>query len=164
MQKIGIRGWSRVLATILALASLAVCVLNWSELSGLEYGYFYGVFANPPSSGFSGDSPNYFQSINIWYFVIVICLLIYLIAKLLKPPVVSLILCISALSVSVFPLWNMLGFKYEVLEMHSPYYPWLSNSIQLDVLCAAAISITIFIEVILFISRTPAPSRLELGR
>lgn len=138
----------------LVIASLALCFLNWTLLSGLEYGYFYGVFSAIPPNGFAAHGPNHFQSMNIWYAVISICFAVYLIAQSLKSSIVGLIIRVIALCVSIYPYCTMLLYKYEVLKTNSfvltlsNSYGWLWNSVYIDVVCLIAITVVLGIEIL----------------
>lgn len=136
----------------LAIVCFAVCLTDWFQVSGGRYGMFYGVFVDPPPSGFSADGPNYFQSVNSWYFFISICLLLFLAGKLFGRSFPAVIVRIFTLCVAVFPFLNMLTYKYDVMtvELH---YEWLEISIYLDWACLIAMTGIMFIETISLISR-----------
>jgi hypothetical protein len=124
----------KMISVTLGSFSLAACFLIWGLLSGFEMGYFYGVFQDPPSNGFGAHGPNFFQSINIWYFIIGVGFCIYIIGESIKPLVASSAVCILSLIVSIYPYWDMLSFKKEILSMQDKfsYDYWLNNSIYFD--------------------------------
>jgi hypothetical protein len=105
----------------LAIVCFAVSLTDWFHVSGRKYGMFYGVFVNPPPSGFSGDGPDYYQSINGWYFVISICLIVFLAGKLFGRSLPAAAARIFVLCVSVFPFVNMLKWKYLVMPVELHY-------------------------------------------
>ena len=148
------KSWMQVGSIILTIVAVALCLIDWFQVSGYKYGYFYGVFKDPPMNGFSADGPNYYQSINTWYFVISLCLLVFLSGKIARWAVASNIICIVALCVSIFPFWNMLDFKTDVLSRFNSYN-WLSISIYLDWFCLVAIITLLFFEILLMISNKP---------
>lgn len=150
-----------VLTMGLAVVSLVVCLTDWFHVSGSEYGMFYGVFVDPPSSGFSGDGPNYYQSINSWYFYISICLVLYLAGKFLGQSLPAVVARIFALCVAVFPFMNMLQWKYLVMTVELDY-EWLETSIYLDWGCLIALVTIMFIEIITLISRNRISKKLLL--
>lgn len=145
----------KIISIALALVSLAACLFIWGQLSGFEKGYFYEVFLSPPSTGFSSSGPNFFQSINQWYFIIAIGFFIYSIGKFLKSLVLSTIICILSLSAGLYPFWDMISYKREVLAMKTKfsYDYWLNNSIYFDWFILFAAIILIFVQVTLFITR-----------
>ncbi len=124
----------KVASIILASVSICICLFIWGKVSGFEYGYFYGVFQNPPSTFFNASGPNFFQEINKWYFIITVGFCIYIIGKLLKSLAVSSIICILSLSVGFYPYWDMLSYKKEILAMETkfPYDYWLNKSVYFD--------------------------------
>ena len=128
-------GW---LPAVLAAVCIGICFLNWSRLSGLKYGYFYGVFADPPSNGFSIGGPNHFQSMNVWYVVIITCLIIYVFGRFLGSRLGGPVIRLTALCVTVFPYYNMLDYKFYIRDIWNRY-DWLENSFYLDIGCAAVI-------------------------
>lgn len=138
----------RITSAVFAWILLGLCMLVWGKLSGFEKGYFYGVFQNPPHTGFSGDGPNFFQTVNCWYFLISVCLIIYIIAIFLKPLIVSSFVCLSSLSVAIYPFWDSFSIKYGILAMESKfsYDYWLKISVYIDWFCLIGIIILMLIQ------------------
>ncbi len=144
----------KITSVILALFSIGICVFIWGQVSGFEKGYFYGVFSPPPSTGFSASGPNFFQEINILYFILAVGFCIYSIGNLLKPSALSSTIRLLSLIVPIYPLWRTLSFKKEVLAMETKfsYDYWLNNSIYFDYLLLFIASILILFQVALIIS------------
>lgn len=135
------------LTMLIATVCIVLCFLNWTWLSGLEYGYFYGVFSDPPTYGLAAHGPNYFQSMNIWYLVIILCFLVYLAASF-RQATDGFVIRIAALCVAIYPYFNMLSFKYDVIVNSGRRdYSWLQNSIYVDVFCLVAIVVLMCIEI-----------------
>lgn len=143
---------TRWLTVGLATICLAVCLTYWFRVSGSRYGMFYGVFVNPPPSGFAVHGPNYYQSINSWYFVISLCLLVFVVGKLLGRSLPAVAARIFALCVAVFPFVNMLMYKYDVMTVELNY-EWLKTSTYLDWACMIVMVSIMCIEIISLISR-----------
>jgi len=135
------------LTVSLATTSIALSFLNWTLLTGREYGHFYGVFSDPPTYGFAAHGPNYYQSINIWYIKIILCFVAYLSMRYLGSTIHGLVIRVLALCVAVYPFFNMLFFKYGVLDI-TDRYAWLRNSVYLDWFCLTAIGFIIGFEII----------------
>jgi Fe2+ transport system protein B len=114
---------------------------------------FYGVFADPPNfSGLAIGGPNYYQSINIWYFTIEICLVVYMVGMLLGRALPAVLVRILALCVSTFPFINMLMYKFPVRDSSSRK-EWLETSIYLDCICLVFVAAIVGIEFIMYTSR-----------
>ncbi len=113
---------SQIISISLALISLLVCLFLWGQLSGFEKGYFYGMFKDVPQTRFSGvGETNYFHAMNFWYLIIAVGFCAYVIGSYLKPLFISSIVCILLLSVVIYPFWDMLHYKNEVLTISSRY-------------------------------------------
>ncbi len=156
----------KITSIALALISMAVCLFIWGRLSGFEKGYFYGVFQALPQTGWSGvGERNYFQFMNMSYFIIAFGFCIYIVGKFLKPLVVSSTVCILALSISIYPFWDMFAYKNEILSMKSipSYYPWLNSSIYFDCFLLFTAVILIFIQITLFITRELNTERFKIN-
>lgn len=142
------------LPVFIGAACVGLSVLNWTLLSGLDYGPFYGVFMDPPSTGFSADGPNYYQSLNLWYLMITLCFAAY-IAFSRRSEIDGFILRVAALCLAIYPFFNMLSFKYDVIVNSGRLdYRWLQNSIYVDVFCLASIVVLMTIE-IMHVLRSP---------
>lgn len=139
---------------------LIICLIDWFQVSGSEYGIFYGVFADPQDfSGFAVGGPNYYQSINIWYFTIIICLIIYMVGVLLGRSLPAVIARGLALCIATFPFFNMLMYKLAVSDS-STRKDWLEPSIYLDFVCLILIATIIGTEIITYLSRKTVDFRL----
>lgn len=138
-----------VIPISLALFSVGICLFIWGQVSGLEKGYFYGVFQSPPYTGVIAHGPNFFQSINIWYFIIAVGFCIYIVGKFLKSRTASNAICMLSLSVGIYPYWNMFSYKNEVLAMKTKfsYEYWLNNSIYFDWFLLFAVTILMIMQV-----------------
>lgn len=131
----------------LALISLLVCLLLWGQLSGFEKGYFYGMFKEVSQTGFSGvGETNYFHALNFWYLIIAGSFFVYVLGSYLKPLFISSIVCLSSLIVAIYPFWDMLQYKNDVLTTSSHYRneSWLNVSIYFDWFLLLAVIILIF--------------------
>ncbi len=53
----------KIISITLALVSLVTCLFIWGQVSGFEKGYLYGVFQNPPQTGWSGVGERNFFSV-----------------------------------------------------------------------------------------------------
>jgi hypothetical protein len=128
-------------------ACLLLSFLNWTWLSGTEYGYFYGVFSNPPTSGFAVDGPNYYQSMNVWYLLITSSFLVAIAAGFSRT-IGGFVLRIATLSAATYPFINILYFKYDVIVNSGRHdYTWLQNSTYFDIFCLTAIVVLMYIEI-----------------
>lgn len=148
------------MSAVFAWILLGLCLLVWGKVSGFEKGFFYGVFQDPPSfsspSGlsFSGGGPDFFQTINCWYFLIAACLSIYIIATFLKPMIVSCVICLLSLTIAAYPFWDSFNLKYGIIAMKAnfPYDYWLKISVYFDWFCLIGIMILMLIQFISLIS------------
>lgn len=146
---------SKVASIIIAAVSLVVSIFMWAQLSGFEYGFFYGVFQNPPNNGFSADGPNYYQSLNIWYFWVSLCLSVVIIAKFFRHAIIGGVICIPLLAFSTVSIWNMTEFKKLVIEVRGDSftwfdpYPWLNSSLYSDWFCLFALIILLVFEILM---------------
>jgi hypothetical protein len=146
---------NRLKKTSIAISavSLAVSIFMWAQLSGIEYGFFYGVFREPPSRGisFSGGGWNHFQSLNVWYFWIALVLCGNLVMKLFRQSAVGNGICIVLLTFLIIWLWDMNTYKSHLaafpVGFYSTPYPWLKASIYSDWFCLFAIVTLLIIEV-----------------
>jgi hypothetical protein len=146
-------GRLKVASIAIAAVSLVVSIFMWAQLSGIEYGFFYGVFQDPPNSGFAAHGPNYYQSLNIWYFWISLCLSIVIIAKFFRHTIIGGVISILLLAFSAISTWNMTEYKQLVIEvrgdsfaLYNPY-PWLNSSIYFDWLLLFAFIVLLVIEI-----------------
>ena len=140
---------SQIISISLALISLLVCLFLWGQLSGFEKGYFYGMFKDVPQTRFSGvGETNYFHAMNFWYLIIAVGFFVYVIGSYLKPLFISSIVCILSLSIVIYPFWDMLEYKNEVLTISSHYRndSWLNISIYFDWFLLLAAIILMFIQ------------------
>ncbi len=144
----------RITLAAFAWILLGLCLFIWGKVSGFEEGFFYGVFRPPPPTRFSADGPNFYQTVNCWYFLIAVCLSIYIIATFLKPLALSCVICLFSLAVAVYPFWHSFKFKYGILEMKAnfPYDYWLKISVYFDWFCLVGIMILMLIQFISIIS------------
>ena len=123
----------------------------WANVSGNEYGLFYGVFSDPPFTGMVAHGPNYYQSINTWYFWISICLVGCLTTKFLRESIILRGTCVLLLLFVLISTWEMLQYKRHVSDIargsfyHS--YPWLESSIYWDWSLLFATVVLLVIEV-----------------
>ena len=146
-------GTLKRISIIAALVSIAVSVFMWAQLSGIEYGFFYGVFQEPPTYGFAAHGPNYYQSLNIWYLTISICLGFVLITQFFKPTVAGSFLRILILAFGAISTWNMIEFKKFVLGIREDSfvwfdpYPWLGSSIFSDWFCISAFFLLLVVQI-----------------
>jgi hypothetical protein len=149
-------GGNRLRTASLAIVavSLAVSMFMWAHLSGFEYGFFYGVFRNPPSDGFAAHGPNYYQSLNAWYFSISLCLSFVMTAKFFRHTIVSGVLCILLLAFITVSTGEMIEYKNLVIAGLPGYsslwfdpYPWLNSSIYFDGFCIFAFVVLLVIEI-----------------
>jgi hypothetical protein len=139
---------SQVGPTILiATLCIALCLLNWTWLSGLEYGYFYGVFSDPPMNGFAVHGPNYYQSMNIWYLTITVCFTACVVFAV-RRELDGFILRMAALCIAIYPYFKLLDFKYDVLVNSGRRdYSWLQNSLYIDGFCVLSVFILLCVEI-----------------
>lgn len=93
----------------IAVLTASLCTFSWAVVSGVEYGFFYGVFHNPPSDGFAAHGPNYYQEHNVWYFKIVLSTLGFTVAKIFSDKVGTLVSI--ALVVNLVLFWNILSLS-----------------------------------------------------
>jgi hypothetical protein len=147
---------------ILATAVIVLSILSWTLLSGPERGFLYGVFIDPPNSGFAAHGPNYFQSVNIWYFMITAFFVGYC-SFISWERIDGLILRMVALVISTYPLINMLLFKYDVIVNSgvANNYKWLQNSVYTDIFSLIMIVVLIALEMKRFL-RSEERSQLFL--
>jgi hypothetical protein len=145
----------KVISISLALFSIGICLFIWGQVSGLEKGYFYGVFQSPPYTGIIAHGPNFFQSINIWYFIIAVGFCVYIVGKFLKSWTASNSVCILSLCAGIYPYWDMFSYKKEVLAMKTKfsYEYWLNNSIYFDWFLLFAAIILMIVQVNLIMTR-----------
>ncbi len=157
----------KIISITLALVSLFTCLFIWGELSGFEKGYFYGFIQNPPHiEGISGnDGTNFYQIINITYFIISIGFCAYVTGKLLKSPVLSNIVCIVSLSLVTYPLFNILLYKNDFLPFNGSGSRvfWLNNSIYFDWFFLFATVILLLIQLILINTRKLNAETLKIN-
>lgn len=141
-------------AALLGLAAicLATVLVAWYQLSKNHFGMFYGVFAEPPKSGFSGIGFNHFQSINCWYFTIGICLVVYLAGRFLGGSITAVVIRLLALSISTYPFMNMLMYKFALGDLTRPY-EWLEASVYLDIASLILMAAITGLEIIKYLSR-----------
>lgn len=147
----------QIISISLALISLFVCLFLWGQLSGFEKGYFYGMFKDVSQTKFSGiGETNYFHAMNFWYLIIAIGFCGYIAGKYLKPLFISSIVCILSLSVVIYPFWDMLHYKNEVLTISSHYRDnsWLNISIYFDWFLLLATVILLFFQFIIMINNS----------
>ena len=145
----------RLKKTSIAISAvlLAVSIFMWAQLSGFEYGFFYGVFQNPPSRGFAEHgAPNYYQSLNGWYLSICVCLSFVLITKFFRYRVASGVISILLLAFITISAWNMIDYKTYILpSSHSYLWSdrdwWLTSSIYIDWFCIFAFVVLLVIEI-----------------
>ena len=148
----------------LAVVCVCVSLLSWTLVSGLKYGPFYGVFSDPPSSGFAVHGPNYYQSMNIWYLVITLCFAAYVVLAT-REGIDGFILRIAVLCIAVYPFFNMLSFKYDVIVNSGLRdYTWLQNSIYTDVFCLVSIVSIMTIEIFHVLRPSRQTKGPNLGR
>lgn len=147
------------IAIPLGAVVLILSCFTWGALSGLERGFFYGVFSNPPTSGFAAYGPNYYQELNTWYFWIVLLTTALIVLALWSSNLGSLLKTLLC-CVSIFPYWNMFDFKFTVLglELCCEYYPWLQTSVYLDMLAAGCIVAILSLELLALVK---AGNKLE---
>jgi hypothetical protein len=152
--------YRRIPITIpLAVAVLILSCFAWGSVSGLEKGFFYGLFSNPPTSGFAAHGPNYYQELNSWYFWIVLSAATLIILTFWSSHIGSLIKILLC-CFSLISFWNMFDFKLSVLGLDRccKDYPWLRTSVYLDLFTALALFGILSKELI---SLVKASSRLE---
>ncbi len=137
------------IAVGLAIVCLVICLTTWFQVSGYSYGMFYGVFSDSPASGFAIHAPDYYQSINSWYFFISVCLAVFLLGKLLGRSLLAVIVRVLAICISTFPFFNMLIYKFAVLSSRKE---WLETSIYMDCVCLILIASIVGIEILVYIS------------
>ncbi|MEP6946606.1 MAG: hypothetical protein ABJA02_11875 [Acidobacteriota bacterium] len=137
-RKVLVQRFGRWLPLVLAAVCIGLCFLNWSRLSGLEYGYLYGVFNDPPSNGFVANGPNHFQSMNIWYVVIITCLSLYVVGFYLGSRRGASVIRLLALCVTIFPYYNMLDYKFYLRDSWIRY-DWIESSFYIDIGCAVVL-------------------------
>lgn len=125
----------RIISVSLASVSFVTCLVIWWLLNSFEPPYRIPFF--------SSSGRDFFHSINTWYFIIGVGFFIYISCEFLKLSVVSNAISILSLCVGMYPHWNMLSYKKEILSMETkfPYNYWLNNSIYFDwfLLCASII-------------------------
>ena len=127
---------------------IALSTFSWAVVSGTEYGFFYGVFTNPPTNGFAAHGPDYYQEHNLWYFKIVLFMMIFVAVKIVSARTgarISILLVINLVL-----LWNMILFKNEILglEVCCAYYPWLRTSVTYDSIAIISTLVLIVFELI----------------
>ena len=154
----------RTISIILALVSIGICLVFWGLVSGLEKGYFYGVFQDPPHMGFAVHAPNFFSVTNTWYFIIAIGFSVYIIGKFLKSLIASTIVCILSLSVALYPFWDMYFYKREVLgiETRFSYDYWLRISTYFDWFLFCTAIVLMIMQFFLVLRRTPDFEKLKI--
>lgn len=142
--------------TGLGTICLAIVLVTWYQLSRNYYGMFYGVFAAPPKTGFSGVEFNHFQSINCWYFTIAICLMVYLACRFLGGSLTAVVVRIVALCISTYPFANMLIYKFSNQNFFNEdwyyRYEWLEASVYLDIACLVLMAVITGLEMIKYLS------------
>jgi hypothetical protein len=157
----------KIISITLALVSLFTCLFIWGELSGFEKGYFYGFIQNPPHiEGISGnDGTNFYQIINITYFIISIGFCAYVTGKFLKSSVISNIVCMASLSIVTYPLFNILLYKNDFLPVKGPgsHVFWRNISIYFDCFFLFATVILLLIEIILINTRKLSTETLKIS-
>ena len=147
LNSMSVRRSGAVLAVFIAAACMFLCFLNWTLLSGLEYGYFYGVFRDPPTSGLVAHGPNYYQSMNVWYLVITLSFLVYVAARF-RQTLYGFVMRVAALCVAIYPFFNMLYYKYDVMVISQKRdVSRLQNSIYVDVFCLVSIVVLVGFEI-----------------
>ena len=151
----------KVVSIAIAAVSLAAALFLWAQLSGFEYGFFYGVFADPPNNGFAAHGPNYYQSLNIWYFWVSLCLSVVLIVKFFKHTIIGGVFSILLLAFSAISIWNLTEFKKMVIDVrgdsfawYNPY-PWLERSLYFDWFCLSSLIVLLVIEISMMRSQEP---------
>lgn len=153
----------RILRVIpLSVAALVFSCLAWGLVSGLEEGFFYGVFSSPPSNGLIAHGPNFYQELNVAYFWIVMLTVALIILTFWSNEVAN-ITKISLCCACIFPYWNIFSLKLSVLglERCCTDYPWLRTTLYLDIVAAVGIVAILSLE-ILFLFK--ARNRLETIR
>ena len=146
---LGVSSRLNLIFTAIAISLLSVSIFFWAQLSGLERGFFYGVFEDPPNQGFAADGPNYYQSLNVFYFWMSVCVGICLSASFVKNKFIRVV-CILLLAFVTISTWNNLEYKNAVVALRSGFYfpyPWLKTSIYFDWYCLLAAAALLFIEV-----------------
>lgn len=153
----------------ISAVSLTVSLFMWAQLTGFEYGFFYGVFHDPPQIGFAAHGPNYYQSLNIWYFSIAICLTFVVTAKVFRHSITSGVLCILVLAFVTISTWNMTEYKQTVLAVRGnsffwfDAYPWLNSSIYSDWFCIFAFGVLLVLEIWMIRSVRMSSEPTEIG-
>lgn len=162
LSEVWVLRFSRWLPLALAVTCIGLCFLNWSRLSGLEYGYFYGVFSDPPTNGFAAHGPNHFQSINIWYVIIIVCLSLYVVGHYLRSLRGASVIKLLALCVTVFPYYNMLDYKFYLRDRWSRY-DWLESSFYIDIGCSLVLLGLLAIEILIAIRSAGSITEIPLN-
>ena len=127
---------------------LVLCVISWSLVSGLDRGFFYGVFAEP-SYPFGAHGPNYYQEHNLWYFKISLLILTFIAVKSVNSRAGS-VAGIALFCINLVFYWNMVSFKLISLqsEVCCQNKPWLQTAIYIDIFAAVVIIVILCMEVI----------------
>ncbi len=134
---------------VFSLLVIGVSVFSWTVLSGLVYGFFYGVFEDPSFQGFVAHGPNFYQEHNRWYLQIIFLNVVFIVTKAIDSRVGSyvgvLLFCIS-----VFPFLNMVTLKLSVLELElcCENYPWLQSTLYLDLFSAGLTALLLGLELL----------------
>jgi hypothetical protein len=161
LSEVWVSRFRRWLPLVFVVACIGLCFLNWSTLSGPEYGYFYGVLSDPPSNGFAAHGPNHFQSINIWYIVIIICFAVYAVGDMFGPRGGGLVLRLLALSVAGFQYYSMLDYKFYLRDRWNRY-DFLENSVYVDIACATALIVLLGIDIFAAIRSAGSITKIPL--
>jgi hypothetical protein len=142
---------STLISLLIAVSVIALCTFSWAVVSGTEYGFFYGVFTNPPTNGFAAHGPNYYQEHNLWYFKIIVFMMIFVAVKIVSARIGALISVL--LVINLVLLWNMILFKNEILslEVCCGYYPWLRTSVTYDGIAITGTFVLIVFELITYL-------------
>ncbi len=130
---------------LLAILVIGFSIFSWTVVSGSEYGFFYGVFQDPPNNGFSAHGPNYYQEHNIWYFAIIALTSVFAVIRIFIPKPERHVGAIFLIPVLIM-FWNMTSYKLLVLGLSicCDPYPWLRFATYTDALLGLII-FTIFI-------------------
>ena len=132
-------------------------------MSGLEKGYFYGVFADPGNYGFS-DGWNFYQFINTSYFTIVLGLCFYIAGKFIRSQTITNYVCILSLSIALYPFWDMYFVKREILPVgyfYVPYGYWLGISVYFDWVLLFVVLSLLIIQIFLMIDSSFRIQKIE---
>ena len=144
----------------LASLSVCVCLYVWGQLSGLEKGYFYGVFIPAPQPETAVYGHDFYQTVNIWYCFITAGFCVYAAGRLLLSNAgFSNAVCILALSVGLYPFRDMFIYKKGIIDFDLlyrssslPYFQWLKLSVYFDWFLLSAALILLIAQVILMIT------------